>query len=445
MQLEMLLPWILLVFVNISLILRRIQNIEIPAWSAFLLASVLLIASDKSQFNVAIEVIIGQIEVFIFLFTMIVIVTGLELSGYLKKAGSYLLLKSNTQQKYIFLLIFGFGFSSSILLNDTVAIIGPLIIIIMLTGNSNKVNLNKNRSDNKIQENLNPFVYQTIILSSLLLAYSISIGSALLPTGNPQNYILAYSGNVPLYQFFCLALFPTILTAICLFFYFKNKIPSFDLFKTNNIQELVDHQLINKSLGNFSVLCLVGILFGLFISPFIKINTSVILLIIVGLFLFFRNERDEILAQMNWGIFVFFAGMFVVINAVSNSPQFLKVVEPIFYSFNNTFYSFMIFVTIIFISSQVFSNVPVAIIIANLLPLHPEINIPIFWVGAAIATTFAGTTTILGAASNIIVLETIRSRGYSFTWLQFTKYGLIVSFFAFLSLGIFGWIYFIIT
>ncbi|MEM4524693.1 MAG: hypothetical protein QXF29_06325 [Archaeoglobaceae archaeon] len=51
------------------------------------------------------------------------------------------------------------------------------------------------------------------------------------------------------------------------------------------------------------------------------------------------------------------------------------------------------------------------------------------WLALAMASTIAGNLTLLGAASNIIVLETLESRmKMTITFFEFMKYGTIITF-----------------
>ena len=56
----------------------------------------------------------------------------------------------------------------------------------------------------------------------------------------------------------------------------------------------------------------------------------------------------------------------------------------------------------------------------------------------ALTTTFAGGTTVLGAASNIIVIETSKKRKVDISWIEFFKIGIFSSLFALLGVIIFG-------
>ncbi len=114
-------------------------------------------------------------------------------------------------------------------------------------------------------------------------------------------------------------------------------------------------------------------------------------------------------------------GMFVVLDAVISSSFFINTITPFINQLGFNFKSFYLFILILFLLSQILSNVPVAILIAGIIPATP-LDHPLFWMAAALTTTFAGATTVLGAASNIIVIDTASDRGVEITWWEFTNW-----------------------
>ncbi|MEM0467650.1 MAG: hypothetical protein QXT27_00415 [Pyrobaculum sp.] len=70
--------------------------------------------------------------------------------------------------------------------------------------------------------------------------------------------------------------------------------------------------------------------------------------------------------------------------------------------------------------SQILSNVP----FTNLFATYLGVADPNAWITLAAASTIAGNLTLLGAASNIIILEVLERRYNStITFTQFVKYG----------------------
>lgn len=413
-----LLPIFLLILVNLAVIFRRIGNLEIPAWTAFMASAILLIflSSDpETSFNNAVQVIASKADVFVFLFTMMVLVTSLEMSGTLDFLARKLLRQTKDGKTLLLWIHIFFGLAASVLINDTVAIFAPIMLIAFAR---------------QVDRESKPFI--------LAVAFGLTYGSALLPTGNPQNFILASAGHISFLEFFAYAFFPTIFALLCSYItlriYFKsvfNGVP----FKEVEIVEYpnIDYiQLRTPALFTFGVL-----LIALIVTSFFNIPMGLIFLLVVGIYLFFINERNEIIAKLDWGVLFFFAGMFVTIDAVTKSQIFSDLVNGPISQAKPNFSTFIVFNIAIFLLSQFFSNVPVAIIVSQLLP-GSALNTHIFWISSALTTTFAGGTTVLGAASNIIAIETSKKRKIDISWLEFAKIGVFSSFFALLGVILFG-------
>ncbi|WP_455464780.1 SLC13 family permease, partial [Candidatus Hodarchaeum mangrovi] len=184
--LESFIPLFLLICVNLAVIFRRIGKLKVPAWTAFMIAALILILLQPGAYERAVIVIGKQVHVLIFLFGMFVLVTALDISGSLEERGKSLLLKGKSPKGLLLLIHFGLGLAASLLVNDTVAIIGPILLIAFTK---------------QVRKYPKPYI--------LAICYALTFGSALLPTGNPQNYILAIAGGISFLEFGIWALFPT--------------------------------------------------------------------------------------------------------------------------------------------------------------------------------------------------------------------------------------------
>lgn len=422
LDIKSLLPFILIILVNLAVIFRRVGKLDIPAWTAFMAAAILLIfisSNPEKSFNSAVQVVASNADVFVFLFTMMVLVTSLEMSGTLDFIAHKLLKHTKDGNTLLLWIHIFFGLAASVLINDTVAIFAPILLIAFAR---------------QINQEAKPYI--------LAVAFGLTYGSALLPTGNPQNFILASAGNITFIEFFVYAFFPTLFALLgsymTLRIYFRSVFNT-EKFKTVSMVEYpsIDYLHLRKpALITFGVL-----LIALLVTSFFNIPMGLIFLLVVGIYLFFINDRNQIIARIDWGVLFFFAGMFITINAVTQSAIFTNLVKTPLSTAQPNFGTFVIFNIGIFILCQFFSNVPVAIIATQLLP-STHLNTTIFWMSTALTTTFAGGTTVLGAASNIIAIETSKKRKVEIKWLEFFKIGIFSSSFALLGVILIGLIAF---
>jgi Na+/H+ antiporter NhaD/arsenite permease-like protein len=100
----------------------------------------------------------------LFLFGMFIVGQALEDSGYLAHISYRLFSKVSSVNYLIFCIMFGMGIASSFLMNDTLAIIGTPVVLMLSR-----------------QKRINPK------LMLVTLAFSVTIGSVMSPIGNLQN------------------------------------------------------------------------------------------------------------------------------------------------------------------------------------------------------------------------------------------------------------------
>jgi Na+/H+ antiporter NhaD/arsenite permease-like protein len=145
----------------------------------------------------------------------------------------------------------------------------------------------------------------------------------------------------------------------------------------------------------------------------------------------FNRQRREILKSLDYPIIVFFVAMFVVTSALWSSGALsilffdsLPAPDP-----NDALQSSAVITVASIGMSQVLSNVPFValynfVLTDNGFQAHHVDQ----WMMLAAASTVAGSLTILGAASNIIIIEASESRGIkAFSFYEFFKVGAIVT------------------
>ena len=144
-----------------------------------------------------------NIDVMVFLVGMFIVGEAMVESGYLDILCQRFFSYARTPNRMIFFLLFGIGFLSALLMNDTLAIIGTPLVLGLAT---------KFRISPK--------------LMLLSLAIAITTGSVMSPIGNPQNLLIAVNSGMdtPFVTFALYLLIPTLISLgvafILLRFYF---------------------------------------------------------------------------------------------------------------------------------------------------------------------------------------------------------------------------------
>lgn len=342
-----------------------------------------------------------NLDVMFFLFGMFVVGEALERSGYLGQLAAWLYGRGRKVDHIVLLTLFGIGLASALLMNDTLAIIGtPLMLYIA----------SKNRVDGK--------------LLLLTLAFAITIGSAMSPIGNPQNLLIAVEGGVdnPFVTFASYLLLPTLINLFIAYVWlrllYRKEFDKPALLRTDVV--IKDRHL--AGLCKVSLILLVSLIAIKIIlvtsGSSADIRLTYIALISAAPILLFGRNRREVLRGVDWGTLIFFAAMFILMAAVWESGLIQSAIS----SLGIGILSIAAILILSVMLSQVMSNVP---LVALYLPLIVSMGASTKEMMAlAAGSTIAGNLLIIGAASNIIIIQNAEKRGHKgFGFLEFAKVG----------------------
>jgi Na+/H+ antiporter NhaD/arsenite permease-like protein len=338
----------------------------------------------------------------LFLFGMFIVGEALEESGYLSHLSYRLFRRAKSTDSLVLLILFGLGLVSAFLMNDTLAIIGTPVVLILAKSYRVPAKL--------------------LLLS---LAFAITIGSALSPIGNPQNLLVAVNGNManPFMPFAVYLLVPTLINLLLAYlllklFYRKD-------FHANS-STVTEEPIRDKKLATLSKVSLILI----FVSVGAKIiivslnlpfdfRLTYIALISALPIVLFSSRRGHIVRHIDWYTLIFFAAMFVLMESVWLTGFFQSLITQ--FDVDITALS-MIFVVSILLS-QFISNVP---LVTLYLPLLISAGAKTEQLMAlAAGSTIAGNLFILGAASNVIIIQSAERRnGETLSSLEFAKIGI---------------------
>jgi Na+/H+ antiporter NhaD/arsenite permease-like protein len=133
----------------------------------------------------------------------------------------------------------------------------------------------------------------------------------------------------------------------------------------------------------------------------------------------FSKKRFQIIKRVDWHTLIFFVAMFVLMESVWETGFFQKL---LFSSSIRVVSIPMVFLVSVLLS-QLLSNVP---LVALYMPLLMSVCISLKEMMAlAAGSTIAGNLLILGAASNIIIIQNAEKRSRkTITFLEFAKVGI---------------------
>ena len=226
---------------------------------------------------------------------MFIVGEALVDSGYLSYLSYRLFRRAKSLDSLVLLILFGMGIAAAFLMNDTLAIIGTPVVLLLAR---------KAETSPKIL--------------LLALAFAVTIGSVTSPIGNPQNLLIAINGNVanPFITFFRYLLLPTLINLLLAYFLLR-------LFyrKQFNHKELIDHPEPIKDpklaqLSRISLVLLVVLVLAKIITVFaglkIDFRLTYIALAAALPIILFSPKRFTIIRKIDWSTLVFFVAMFIL-------------------------------------------------------------------------------------------------------------------------------------
>mgnify|MGYP001772670598 CR=1 FL=1 len=387
-------PIIILAVVYFLIIKRRILTYNIEIWEAMGIGALLMLATGSISPLEALYSI--NVHVIIYLFGMLVIGAALYESGLLGHIFKSLFVNESNFTNLFLKLFLLIALASSILMNDTLAIImTPLMVDI-----SKRLNIN-----------------EKFLL--LLLAFSVTVGSVMTPIGNPQNLIIGLQMTNPFYYFGKYLILPTFINLFITFYLLK----AFFYGKANYKVELkgLEYDIKDKRLASLSKISLSLLVLMSFLNVILyvlfKFTFSLDLIALLSAFpLIFTKSSKKVIKRFDWKTIAFFIFMFIVMQGVYDSGFF----QSFILSFLKTPAEIM-FVSIIL--SQFLSNVPFVDLFVKFVA-----HTPIDLVTLAAGSTIAGNFLLLGAASNIIIIQNSEANGgKGLSFMDFVKYGVVTT------------------
>ncbi|EGW20899.1 SLC13 family permease [Methylobacter tundripaludum] len=388
------------VFVLIAV--RKIGHFNIRIWQSMTCGAAVVLATGEISGLDALKSI--DLNVMLFLFGMFVVGQALVASGYLYALAYHLFNRMTSVPQLVCGILFGAALSSALLMNDTLAIIGtPLVLRLAREHNINSK------------------------LLLLTLAYAITIGSVMSPLGNPQNFLIASQGGLPapFLTFFKALAVPTLINLAVTYLvlrlaYRQQFITAMPL--THNPVELLDKKL--AKLAQASLFLLIGLItLNIILSAMhstMQLKLSHIALIAALPPILFSSARLHLLKSLDWSTLLFFAAMFVLMSSVWQTGIMQQQVNELHIDLT-TIPAIMLLSASL---SQLISNVP---LVALYLPMLTNPS-PESLMALAAGSTIAGNLLILGAASNVIIIQHAEKHEATLGFFEFARVGIPLGF-----------------
>jgi Na+/H+ antiporter NhaD/arsenite permease-like protein len=386
-----------LLVVYFLIALQRMVSLRI--WQIMLLGALAVLISGQISAINAIKAI--NPDIMLFLFGMFVIGQAVDQSGYLAHISHNLFRNAETVERLVLIILFGGALASAFLMKDSLVIIATPLVL-----------LHADRRHIPVKPLL------------LALAFGVTIGSVMSPIGNPQNMLIAVEGNIhnPFVTFFSYLAVPTLINLA--FAFLLLKLFYGKAFERNDVR-LPEEQLKDPALARLAKISL-AILLALSALEIalssanagFELSPAYISLIAAIPIVIFSPKRLKILKRIDWQTLVFFAAMFTLMESVWETGLFQSLISGSDLAISSLASIFSTSVVV----SQFISNIPlVALYLPILLGAKASTKA---LMALAAGSTVAGNFFILGAASNVIILQLAEDRGEKpISFLEFAKIG----------------------
>ncbi len=377
---------------------RQVGRFNVKIWQIMLGGALaVLITGQIAPFD-ALRAI--NPDVMLFLFGMFIVGEALVESGYLAYVAHRFFSHAKNPDQLVLIILFGMGLLSALLMNDTLAIIGTPLVLTLAT-----------------RFKLSP----TLLL--ITLAVAITTGSVMSPIGNPQNLLIAQESGMTgaFVTFGSYLLVPTLINLVIAFgilrlFYAREFLPK--IMENDAIIPCDSRQTfpVKCSLAIILILASANIAASL-MGARMMITLPLIALGAAVPVILFSGQRWAVIRGIDWATLVFFAAMFVLMESVWQTGFFQSFVDGSMVS------SVPMILGTSVIISQFISNVP---FVALFQPMILEVgsgSVPQLMALAA-GSTIAGNLTILGAASNVIIIQNAEKHGHTISFIEFAKVGI---------------------
>jgi Na+/H+ antiporter NhaD/arsenite permease-like protein len=368
---------------------QKIPYLHLDRPSGALTGAVLMVVAGVLTLDEAYHAI--NFDTITLLLGMMILVGYLRFARFFRYVTYLLLSHLHTGTQLLAGVILFSGVLSAIFVNDTICLMmTPLVVQLC--------------EETKLD--LKPFL--------IALATSSNIGSVITLVGNPQNMLVGTYSGWP-YGGFFLRMLPIGLLGLALnfgliYWMFKKELAGKTWAKSHLAAPRVDLRLMRKGLIVLAV-AMVGFLFY-----------SKLALVSIGagaaIILWARKPPARTFERIDWALFLFFCGLFIVVAGLNKVGLVEKMFVPLKNFFGASIWQQLwVFSGVSIFFSNLVSNVPFVIIAAHWVEAFAEPKT--IWLALAMASTFAGNFTIVGSVANMIVMELSRDHARVPFWTFF--------------------------
>ena len=331
----------------------------------------------------------------VLLFSMMLIVANLRLAGFFERIAEWSIERLHPHH-LLPTVIFTSGLLSAFLVNDIVCLVMTPFVLHMAR-----------------RLGLPPVPYLVAV------ATASNIGSTATITGNPQNMLIGSLSGIS-YLDFTAHLGPVAIGGLFLNWALLHRICLRGAGDRVAVAEALSAPEFQHRRMRKKPVVVVSIVLGGFLAG---VPPAMMAAIGAALLLITRTvEPRRVYDEVDWGLLVFFVGLFVIVAGAERAGLTASLLQPIA---RWDLHRIPIFVSVTAALSNLVSNVPAVMLLRTVVESFP--NPHKGWLVLAMASTLAGNLTITGSVANIIVVERAAAEGVHIGFRDYFRVGLPVT------------------
>ena len=265
-----------------------------------------------------------------------------------------------------------------------------------------------------------------------------NIGGTATLIGDPPNIIIASEAGLS-YVEFLVNLAPVVVLTMVVFIalirVLLRKSLVVDAERQAAVMALDEREALKRGpLLNRSLLVLAGVTVGFALHGWLHYEPSVIALLGAGVLLLISDQKPEnFFRDVEWQTLVFFAGLFVMVGALVKTGAVGRLADVALEATNGSiFVGSMLLLWVSALLSGIVDNIPYVATMAPLVTalmsgLPQAANSDVLWWSLALGADYGGNLTAIGASANVVVLGLAERAGAKIRFIDFLKYGVVVT------------------
>lgn len=386
--------WLALIAITmVGVAVGHLPRLAMNRATICLVGATLLVQTGAISLEAAYRAI--DLDTIVLLLAMMIINVNLRMAGFFRLAARWIVAGSLPPVWLLGAVMLASGVLSALFLNDTVVLaFTPLVLEVVLAMGLPST----------------PFL--------IGLATAANIGSVGTIIGNPQNMLIGMASGIGFQRFF-FVLGPVavgglvIAWLVVVAMHWRELAASAPASAPAPVVAL-HRPLLWKSMAA-TLLMLAALLSGMPVA--LSALSAASLLLITR-----RHHPERVFQEVDWGLLVFFAALFVVTRAVETTGFSAHVLGVLAGGESLSIASLTGLGAVL---SNLISNVPAVLL------LRPVVELLSWredaWLTLAMATTFAGNLTLLGSVANLIVAETAQRQGVRLSFVAYLRAGVPVT------------------